>query len=271
MLPRPFLAPESLNVLRGVNRIDMVENRQIIQRIPLIVAAFALGNSSSLQAGGVFSFSEGRHAAQVTFAQDGTTLSVTLENTSTFDVLNPGDVLTGVYFDIDNLDGAQLIPLGAYLSSGSSILFGDDGWDDDDGGIGGEYGFRDDLFGILPDISMVISAVGLGDLIGPPHLFPGANLVGPPSGSPAGIDFGLVSVFDDPLTGNRPVTGKSPLVSNSVEFELAGLPGDFVLDGNVSGVRFNYGSNFSPIPEPSTLVLMAFGVAATFMRRRRPV
>lgn len=61
------------------------------------------------------------------------------------------------------------------------------------------------------------------------------------------------------------------MVSNSVMFELAGLPVGFDLDGSISSVRFNYGSNFNPVPEPSTLVLMAFGAAATFMRRRRPV
>ena len=257
-------------------------NWQIIWRIPLLVAAFALGNSSSSQAGGVFSFSEGTLAAQATFVQSGTTLTVTLENTSVFDVLNPGDVLTGVYFGIDNLYGAQLTPLAAYLSPGSSVLFGDDDhhgghhgghhddddWGDDDGGIGGEYGFRDDLLGILPDISMVISAVDLDHLIGKSDLFPGDNLVG--SKSPKGIDYGLLSLFDDSLTGDESVTGKSPFVSNSVVFELAGLPEDFVLDGNVSGVRFNYGSKFSPVPEPSTLVLMVFGGAATFMRRRKP-
>lgn len=249
----------------------MVGNRQIIHRIPLLTAIFALGVSSSLQAGGVFSFSEGTLAARATFAQNGSTLSVTLENTSVFDVLSPSDVLTGVFFDLANVGDGSLTPTRAVLGNGSSIWFPhkSDGTDSQ-GEIGGEYGFRDDLVGLLSETSMVISAVGLGDLIGPPHLFPGENLVGPRSGSPAGIDYGLVSAFDDPLTGNRPVTGKSPLVSNSVVFELAGLPGDFVLDGSISSVRFNYGSNFSPVPEPSTLVLMVFGGAATFMRRRKP-
>lgn len=248
-------------------------NRQIIQRIPLFVAVFALGSPSSLQAGGVFSFLDGTLAAQATFAQNGTTLTVTLENTSVFDILSPSDVLTGVFFDLANVDDGSLTPTRALLGEGSSVWFPrrpkTDGTDSQ-GEIGGEYGFRDDLQDLLSETSMVISVVGLGDLIGRPHVFPGDNLVGPPSGSPGGIDYGLVSALDDPLTGNRSVTGRSPLVSNSVLFELAGLPGDFVLDGNISSVRFNYGSNFSPVPEPSTLVLMVLGGAATFMRRRKP-
>ncbi len=246
-------------------------NRQIIQKIPLFVAIFALGNSSGLQAGGVFSFSEGTLAAQATFAQNGTTLIVTLENTSVFDVLSPSDVLTGIFFDLTNIDDGSLTPTRAVLGDGSSIWSPKKRDGTDHGEIGGEYGFRDDLVSLLSETTMVISAVDLGQLIEKSDRFPGKNLFGSRSGLLEGIDYGLLSAFDDPLTGDSSVTGKTPFVSNSVVFELAGLPGDFVLDGNISGVRFNYGSNFSPVPEPSTLVLMAFGAAATFMRRRRPV
>ena len=83
-------------------------NRRVIHGIQFCVWVLALGVSPSVRAGGVFGFSDGTRAAQATFSQDGTTLSVTLANPSTFDVLKPSDVLTGVYFGLDNLGGAQL-------------------------------------------------------------------------------------------------------------------------------------------------------------------
>lgn len=229
----------------------------------------AVGASATVVAGPVFSFADGTHAAQATFEQDGSTLRLTLENTSVFDVMAPEDVLTGVFFDLSNFD-ANLTPLRAFLTGDNSVLFAESGDGTDvNGEIGGEYAFRDNLLDSLAGGSMVIGAVGLGDLLGPPHLFPGANLSGPPSGSPAGIGYGILSAFDDPTTGNWPVTGKSPLISNGIVFELGGLPDDFVLNGQVGDVRFNYGSDFNPIPTPSTLLLISVGVAMVSARRRK--
>ena len=48
-----------------------------------------------------FSASSGDLSASVTFEFDGTSLVVTLINTSAADVLVPVDVLTGVFFDVD--------------------------------------------------------------------------------------------------------------------------------------------------------------------------
>lgn len=247
-------------------------NPHVSLRISLLAAIFVLGNSTGIQAGGVFTFSDATHSARATFAQDGTTLSVTLENLSTFDILSSDDVLTGIFFDLAGVDDGTLTPLRALLGDASSVWSPKkgDGTDKNDE-IGGEYAFRDDLTGAFSDTSMVIGAVDMGQLLLKSDRFPGKNLFGRKGGELDGIEYGLISAFDDPLTGDASVTGNTPFVSNSVVFELAGLSLDFVLDGAISNVRFNYGSNFNPVPEPSTLVLLAVGAVATFARRRRRI
>ncbi len=223
-----------------------------------------------LHAGVVFQFANGTQAARATFTQSGNSLFVTLDNTSTFDVRAPEDVLTGLFFNIHGLGADSLTPQRATLGVGSIVAFPKSGdGTDANGEIGGEYGFRSDLFVGRSGATMAISGVGLGDLIGPPHLFPGENLSGPRSGSPAGIGYGLLSSGDDLDSGNRPVTGKSPLIYGQVIFELAGLPEDFVLDANVADVLFNYGSDLNPVPEPTTLVLTTIGMVLVARRRRR--
>ena len=124
---------------------------------------------------------------------------------------------------------------------------------------------------------MVISAAGLDDLVGPGDLFPGGNLWGPPSTAPDGLGYGTLSVGDDPSSGNGMVTGGIPLISfdplqglaPGVVFELSGLPQDFVLEGNVGDVMFNYGTAFAPIPAPGAVVLGAIGLTLIGWVRRR--
>lgn len=204
-------------------------------------------------------------AADVTFAQDGENLVITLENTSTYDVLAPQQVLTGVFFDLATV---TLTPVSVVLANGSFVLFPVSGdGTDSSGEIGGEYGFRDDLTGTSTG-ELVISAVGMDDLVGKKDLFPGETLWDPDS--PNGLGYGIVSVGDDATVGNTPVTGSVPLVNNGVVFTLSGLPTGFDLDGSVSNVSFNYGTGLnSIIPAPGALLLGMIGLGLARMAVRR--
>ncbi len=205
-------------------------------------------------------------AAQATFYTDGSNLLVALENTSAYDVLAPEDVLTGVFFTIDNLGANTLVPERAVLYDGSVVLFAVSGdGTDSNGEIGREYAFRDDLTGVPSGATMVIAGVGLNDILGPHGLFPGENLWG----GPDGLGYGILSAGDDPANGNVRVTGGVPLVSTGVLFELSGLPDGFTLEGNVRDVMYNYGTAFNSVPDPSSGLLIMLGLTVVGCRKRR--
>jgi len=203
--------------------------------------------------------------ARVTFAQDGSNLIVTLENISPVGVMVPVDVLTGVFF---NLPGVTLTPVSAFLAPGSSVLFPSTGIGvDSNGQIGGEYGYVDGLTGMPSGANMVISAVGLDDIVGPPDLFPGGLLWDPKS--PNGLGYGIVNGIDP--DGNAKVSGAVPLVQSGVVFTLSGLLGPLDLESNISGVTFNYGTEFNPnpIPAPGAILLGSLGLCMVGWWQRR--
>jgi hypothetical protein len=208
-------------------------------------------------------YTEGNLAARATFAQDGTSLVVTLENISPFDVTVPEEVLTAVYFDIP---GVTLTPVKAVPTPGSQVLFPvmGDGLDSN-GEVGSEWAFRDDL--TCGPTCTVIAGSGLDDTLGPPHLFPGEPLWHPVS--PNGLGYGITSGGDDPSLGNAKVTGAVPLIQNGLVFTLTGLPPGFDLEGNLGRVEFNYGTEFSPTPAPGAVVLGAIGLALVGWWKRR--
>lgn len=212
-------------------------------------------------------FSQGNLAAKVTFAQDGTNLLVTLQNTATAGASVPKDALTGVYF---SLPGVTLTPVRVVLASGSKVVHPDWGSGvDSHGEIGGEYAYRSGISGVPSGADMVLASSGMG-IVGPHDRFPGWNLSG--QNAPGGLNYGIISgIADD---ANRKVK-KTPLVKDSVIFTLAGLPSDFDLAGNLDldGVRFNYGTAFNPVgdfsvPAPGAAVLGLIGLAMVGMWRR---
>jgi hypothetical protein len=212
--------------------------------------------------------------ATVTFDVSGTSLIVTLANTSTADVLRPTDVLTAVFFNVTG-SNPTLTPTSAVLASGSTVLFAPA--QPAGGVVGGEWAYAADLSG--PEgTTRGGSSVGLG-LFGPGDRFPGSNLQGPDS--PDGLQYGLTSAGDDPTTGNAPVTGGNHLIQSSVVLTLAGLPSGFDPSTSISNVWFQYGTGLdepripadSPVPEapePASFLLFGSGLAGLgWMQRRR--
>lgn len=210
-------------------------------------------------------------SASATFDISGSTLQVTLRNTSASDALVPADVLTAVFFSLAG--NPALMPASATIPAGSSLLFSQNGPGVTN--VGGAWFHQTGLSG-LGGATQGISTVGFG--FSQSNLFNGSPLNGGPGNNQ--LAFGLVSTGDDPGTGNMPVTGSRPLIKDSVVFALSGLPSGFQLS-DVSNVRFQYGTSLTEpsfsgssqvpeVPEPATLLLVGSGVAAaTLLRRRR--
>ncbi len=238
------------------------------KRFPWLVTALAV---AALWPVGVsatpitYSKTSGDRSASVVFDTSGSDLLVTLTNTSTADVLNPGDVLTAVFFDIAG--DPTLAATSAVLATGSSVWFGST---DPGGSLGGEWAYASGLSGAPYGASQGISSSGLG-LFAPSDLFGGTNLQGPVD--PDGLQYGITSLGDNPTTGNKAVTGTNALIYYSMVFTLSGLPGNFSLD-SIDNVSFQYGTSLKdtnlPVPEPNTLALLAMGLGvAGFLIRRQ--
>lgn len=203
-------------------------------------------------------------AASANFSVSGSSLIIRLTNTSAADVMQPIDVLTGVYFDIA---GAPIAfsRTSAVLGAGSSVLFGSS---DPGGVVGGEWAFKGGLSGGPRNAAYGASASGLG-LFGPSDRFPGNNLQ--QQNNVGGLEYGITSAGDNPATGNTPVTGPNALIKNEVVFTLGGLPQGFAL-GSIGNVSFQYGTDLSEpnipgVPTPGAAALA--GVAGLIASRRR--
>lgn len=225
------------------------------------IAGALVGLVSAVSADVSFHASEGNLDASATFSASGSTLTVTLTNSSLFDVLVPADVLTALFFDYDGT-ALNLTPTSASLNLGSIVLFAPP---PPGGSVGGEWEWEESFDNPAPSGaaygigSSGFNLFGAGEMFGFGDLDPPANV--------NGLNYGITSAGDNPASGNSQVTGGVPLIKNSVVFTLAGLPADF--DENlVSNVNWQYGTDLSEpnIPEPASLALIVVGLLS--IRRR---
>lgn len=243
-----------------------------------LIGLTVLSGAAAAHAGSVtYSMVNGTRAASAQFSVDGGQLVVTLTNTSSHDVLVPTDVLTAVYFDwsAPPVFPGGFTPVSALLGPGS-VVYG--GPQPAGGNVGGEWAYS----GVDGSLSPGISSTGLS-VYGPGDLFGGPNLQGP--ASPGGLQYGIASAGDNPLTGNGGVMGNA-LIRNQVIFTLN--PNQAIDDsflGRLMNVRVQYGTsptepsfNLTPevpvtIPLPPAawagLATMAGAGMVVAIRRRR--
>jgi hypothetical protein len=208
----------------------------------------------------------GSLSASAQFDTVGSNLVVTLTNTSTADVMVPGDVLTAVFFDITG-SALNLGRVSAVIGPTTTVLFGGT---DPGGVVGGEWAYGDGLVGTPGNAAYGISSSGL-NYFGSAQLFPGSNLQGPVS--PDGLQYGITSAGDNPATGNSAVTGANALIQNQVIFTLSGLPAGFDPSTRITNVIFQYGTTTSEpsipaTPAPGGLAILGLAGAVAARRRR---
>jgi len=213
--------------------------------------------------------SQGHLAASATFDVSGSSLVVTLTNTSLWDCLVPSDLLTAVLFDLAG--DPVLTPASAVLGADSHVCLGAGLYANDPGpgcSVGAHWAYVGDISaGSAPVLARYgISSTGL-DVFGPKDVFPGVSLGGentPPDGPP----YGMLSTGHGLGTGNPKVLAV-PLIEDSVIFTLDGLPSGFDPSQAVTNVFFQYGTDWTPIPEPVTMAGMLMGVGSLFAYVRR--
>jgi hypothetical protein len=221
--------------------------------------------------------SDGRAATATFSVVGGNQLQVVLTNTGG-DALVPVDVLTAVYF---STSAGTLTPVSALLTAGSTVLFDTP---PAGGNVGGEWAYTAGI-AAPGGATRGISSTGLG-LFGAGDSFPGSDL--DPPAAPNGLNYGIVSAADNPLTGNSPMTGGEPLIQSSVTFLLSGLVAGFdpFAAGAITNVSFQYGTGLSDpritgcagvsgcetitsAPEPASMILLGTGLLACASRLRR--
>jgi hypothetical protein len=240
-------------------------------------------------------------AAETRFRVEGTMLRVTLTNVlprEDFDqytdgMLTPVDILTGLFFDVAGA-GVPLTPVAATISPGSVIyrngVLNPDGHSAD---VASEWAYKTQTTGFPPTSpagfqpNYGISSAGLG-AFGASDRFcvlagtSCTNLDGPPSGSPGGIEYGLLPLgYQASSPEFYPWNGglnNRELLYNAVEFTFAGWTlGDPF--GQIGNLFFQYGTAFTEpylwppctpgddlacatpaaVPEPGTWLLLTTG------------
>lgn len=237
--------------------------------------AIALGmglSAPSLHATDItFTGSSGSLASSASFSVSGTTLTVTLANTSSADALNNPDLLGAVFFDVAG--NPSWTPLSGTMASGSHIYVG--GVQQADSNIGNQWAYGTATGG---PASHGISAVGYN--LTYTSFFPGGNAPNSGGTPPDGLGYSLTSAGDNVSTGNGAMTSQA-IIKNAVVFTFA-VPSGFDPSTAITDLSFQYGTSLTTdvnvpgyppqggLPDGgSTMALLGLGLMATEGVRRR--
>ena len=200
-------------------------------------------------------FASGSLAESVHFVTVGSTLTITLTNTSGADVGVPADVLTAMFF---SCTGCGTLTTVSANTSGPTYVdaaiatVGANGFNGATGlNVGGEWAYATGIGGAPGGATQGISSSGFNFFGG--GNFNGTNLEGPNAVN--GLNFGIVPNADNPATGNGGTAGR-PLTNNDVTFILN--CGANCSSATFSNVSVQYGTSLSEtnivnpeVPEPT--------------------
>ena len=224
----------------------------------LIIGCF----TADLQAGVLFSGSDGGLSASANFTYSNSILTLTLTNTSTSTVTSSNQILTGVFFNVKNVTPTVTSASASatkviYGSAGTNVNVSSD-WAYEAGGssapFGMAYGLSSESYGGLFSNSNTLA--------------PGGSLA---TGS--SVNYGITT---SGTQAQKAPTWANSLIQNSVVFTFDIPSSTGFTTSDITAVAFQYGSaltssDFEVLPEPSTYagVLSLTLLALVLLRSRQ--